>query len=765
MKSGFPFLCPRSGESTVPISSKYLCSVFTGTLASIAVAATCAQATDFVVSSNRTTTLTLPAANDTAVVNQGVTIDTSAGVGNGISSDASSQTIVNNGTIFGNSSGIETEGSNTSITNHGRIDANVRGGVYFSGSNGTNNSITNFGTISTNGWQGVYFSETGGSFGRIDNYGSITSTVSQGVYLNSTDGNNYLVRNHNGGRIWSDSSQALFLGSTTGAFNRIENLAGGQIWSTASRAVYFSSTYGYRNQLVNYGDIWSTVSRGVLFSNLGGHGNQLINYGTIRSTGREAVEFSNFFSPEATVAAAVVAANNGVSVFTPANNALFNYGIIESTVGDGVYFNSTNNTEDLINAGLIRAAAGFNAIEISAAMAGANVTLLAGSVLDGGVLFGSPADTLNIGIGLNLYLDYDGVLETLNSAVPVIHDLANTIVYTVDPSGFASQNSFAGATTRAVNDIIRNAAGPENRFADAQPDDLSTTAAYGFGADDNDTSRAVATGWGTTFGGYQSQSGGGSTSAGDQFYSGFIAGRGAKTSHSSFGGFVGGSYSQLGTGFNTQEIDATSAFGGLYGGKRVGDNWISASATAGFAEFDSARKVANNAVPGGIQTATADYNGYFLSTSLNLTRSLSERLELTVGGQYAGLFVDGYSETGSAANQTVSDRDVHLASLNSQINYLAGMHTTKYGLLSVETWAGLDSSFDIGDNDVSLSINGAPLSFPATFNDNTLAGYAGIGASLKADDSDWSFDSSFEGRLGSDQFKEVKASFRLRKMF
>ncbi len=393
----------------------------------------------------------------------------------------------------------------------------------------------------------------------------------------------------------------------------------------------------------------------------------------------------------------------------------------------------------------------------------ATISLLAGSVLDGAVLFDGVGATLNIGSGLNLYLDYtEGASDNLaqvNSDIPIEHDEDNGIIYTVDPTGFALAQSFIQTTADAVHGAVREGGGSGNRFGDG----LSGTFAYGDGTPGS--GETGPRGWVSSFGGYQSQNGTGVITGGNQAYGGLVAGGGFASGDRMYGAFAGGSYVRQETDYDTQTINTVSAYGGIYGGARAGAHWIDASFMAGYSDLDSDRSVANNMVAGGLQTASADYGGYFLSPSVTVGRSLGARTEISVGGHYAGLFLDGYTESGSAANLTVASRDVHVAAVRMKAAHLTHQRQADSGLVSVETWAGVDGVFNLGGDDVNVVLAGRPLGFAASFADASAIGFAGIGVNHKPTASAWTPNASLEGRYGTDAYSEIRASTTAAKQF
>lgn len=457
-----------------------------------------------------------------------------------------------------------------------------------------------------------------------------------------------------------------------------------------------------------------------------------------------------------------------------ANTIITNNGSINSVLSRGITF--TGDNVQIINNGLINAgdvgiwvqgsdakitnsgyiAGGSAAIRVQGK--DARLNLLAGSVLVGDVQFRQSGLKLNIGTGLNLYLDYRfttlGSMDALTSAIPIVHDEVNTIIYTVDPTGFALAQSFVQTTAEVVHDAVGTGSERGNRFGGG----FAGQSSFAYGTDAPGFETTGPRGWVSSFGGYQSQGGSGMVTGGTQAYGGLVSGGGFASDDRLYGAFAGGSYTRLETEYDTQEIDATSVFGGVYAGTRAGALWVRGGLMGGYTEFSSDRTVANNMVAGGLETATADYGATFISPSVTVGRGMGERTEISLGGHYAALFVDGYSESGSAANLTVASRTVQVAAMRAKASYLAHQKQTQSGRMSVETWAGADGVFNFG-SDVDASVAaGAFDTFSASFFDTAVMGFAGLGVNHRSSNGKWSLNASVEGRYGTNDYWDVKAT-------
>lgn len=136
------------------------------------------------------------------------------------------------------------------------------------------------------------------------------------------------------------------------------------------------------------------------------------------------------------------------------NAKITNNGMINA--GQYGYFSPGSNAE-ITNRGVVAG----KAFSIRLTGSDAILNLLAGSVLDGAVELQSTGATLNIGIELNLYLDYTGELATLNSAIPF--SMARQTRST--RRGCASAQSFVQTTAEAVHDALHAGSALQNRFA------------------------------------------------------------------------------------------------------------------------------------------------------------------------------------------------------------------------------------------------------------------------------------------------------------
>ncbi len=191
------------------------------------------------------------------------------------------------------------------------------------------------------------------------------------------------------------------------------------------------------------------------------------------------------------------------------------------------------------------------------------------------------------------------------------------------------------------------------------------------------------------------------------------------------GAFGGASQADLDVDFNSQDIEADSAFGGAYASFVQNGFFAHLMVTAGRTDYDSKRRVANNLVATGIETATASYDGTFISPELTVGTSVSlggVALEPSARGRYANLSLGGYSETGASDNLTVHGRDVSLwlgrLQLAMPISSEAGTLSPRVG---VEAWSS-------NNDNVSAVLLGQAISFNPGGDDHEVTAFLGVTA-------------------------------------
>lgn len=455
----------------------------------------------------------------------------------------------------------------------------------------------------------------------------------------------------------------------------------------------------------------------------------ILNSGTVNATNAGATGIGVNNDGVVINSGTVTSAEDGIGL--GGSNILNNSGVING----GVVGVLSNNNNTITNSGTI--IGGTHAVEFENSDSN-TLILLAGSALQGNLALGgfvdplpNPTNTLIIGPGLNTALGFTGDPTIQADGLPFV--VVNDTVYVVDVTGFSMHDEMVGDLTRSVGRSL------EDRLsATRQGDDSGALSAMALGyAPITLATASFAETWSSGFwasglGGYRTQDGGTTTLDFETRFAGAMAGYDTMvTPETRVGVFGGISFADVDTGVVGQELSTSSFFGGLYLGHEMGRYTLDASLTAGWSDFDSERRVTNNLIVGGIETARASYGGAFISPSLTLGTDFSVgsgTLTPSMRVRYAGLFLDSYTETGSAANLTVGDRAIHIFEAGAELTYALAARNIGVGVFQQSFSVGVDGTLVEGDA-VSASVVGQALSFDAETED-AVRGFLGYDVAL-----------------------------------
>ena len=207
----------------------------------------------------------------------------------------------------------------------------------------------------------------------------------------------------------------------------------------------------------------------------------------------------------------------------------------------------------------------------------------------------------------------------------------------------------------------------------------------------------------------------------------------------------------------SHEIDADSLVAGLYSQFETHDLIVGVNLQAGHIHFDSARMIANTTVASGVETANASYNSFYFAPHVNFSKEIIRKdgisliPSLSLG--YTGLYVDGYSETGSTANASIASRSIHQlqarAKLGARFDWVSD-NDVGYVFMP---YAGLEGRIASGDIDqVTGTLAGTNITFNPGGDKNIGAAFAGLNINAKLSKTA-RFESAFEAKYDrSSQF-------------
>ena len=560
-----------------------------------------------------------------------------------------------------------------------------------------NNTINNTGTISTFGL-GAAFGIVGVNGNTIGNSGTI-STLGGGAHGITVVSNNTIF---NSGTITT-------LGGIAHGINALNN-----------------------NTIGNSGTI-STTGIGAI-GILAINNNNIGNSGTISTLGLNAIGISAGTGTTVNNSGNIVTQGGAAhGVLVTNNSTITNAGTI-STSGliahsvQGATNNTVNNSGQLSATGVGSAAVLFTG-------GGNTLRLFPGSNIQGPLNFAA-GNTLDVTNGLNVNNTFTGSAPFVvaNGAPFAVNGLQ---VAVVDPTALAMADDIIFDLTNSVSGSV---------FSRLRSERLGGSTGQAVASLEGDDPLAFASSmgmrWGTeawveVFGLAREQRDTSPAIGADHYLGGVIAGVDTPVGDETRAGlFLGGSYGELDVKFDSQDEDISSAFIGAYGGYASGPWAIDLVVTGGWSRYELTRNVANNTVPGGMETASADYDGYFIAPELSVAHTASingQEVIPSVQVGYAGTHLDSYTETGSSSGMTVDDRFIHL--LTGRFQVTVPVRIPQYAdSVYFAPYAGVEGRTRLDNSNVDAVLLGQSINFDAGGEDSVGAALAGVELSALIDD-------------------------------
>ncbi|MEP2980581.1 MAG: autotransporter outer membrane beta-barrel domain-containing protein [Lentilitoribacter sp.] len=632
-------------------------------------------------------------------------------LGSGVYVYNTAQTIVNTGSITGTDSGIDARDLNT-LVNTGTILGENTDGVYVDG--GTIGSLINSGSI-------------GGAIHAVDaryitllaNTGSLTGG-DDGIFAQS------ILALANSGSITSTSEDGI-LAESLGVLVNDGSIAGGDDGIDVQ----------YITNLTNNGSI-TGQDEGVKAREI----TLLTNNGTI--TGGSASDQSGIDSDFGTIV----------------NNGLIQGGI-------GIEFDRDNSggsnlgNSKLINNGAIKSTSGASGVAIDFQQTGSDtLTLGANSVIVGSVAWDGVDDTLNLVSNVSNVIKFSNLPDTINNKSNFVVFDGTTLIQ-VDTTFLASIDDVVGATSNSVNNAV------SNQLNDAVFGN-SSTQAQAYNSVDGDGIKSV---WNSNWFSFNqldtsnNSSDDVTQSMGSVFGIDITNQSGAK-----FGAYAGFgiSHTKVGATFS-HEIDADSFTIGIYSQFETHDLNVGINLQAGQVHFDSARMIANATAASGVETANASYDSFYFAPNLNLTKEIIRKDGFSIipslAFGYAGLYVDGYSETGSSVNASIASRTIHQLQMRAKLGARFDWVSDNNVDYIFMPYAGLEGRIASGDIDqVTGTVAGVATTFNPGGDKNTGAAFAGLNINAKLSETA-RFESAVEAKYDSSNQFAITGSWGVKFKF
>lgn len=634
----------------------------------------------------------------------------------------------NSGTITAFSRAIDA-GTIGNLTNSGTVKASV--GIHVDTDIG---SLVNSGAITGTAGHGISSLTAGGTLGSLVNSGTITgSTVHKGIFFRGT--------------ISSLTNSGTIMGGTDGVFARdaIDILTNsGTIEGGTANGV----TVGESS--VTPGTITTLTNSGII---TGG------TFGIAGNTTSTSLTIDTLIN-----SGTIFGGLSGVDLLFGTVGTLINSGAITGNgvggIGDGV---KANEITSLINSGTItgddygvRVIATLSSLTNSGTITGGTraiyeqdglitgdtlLTLLEGSVIVGEIYLGQGTNTLVVGNGLSLAttIDANTPLDGVSTsggnpfATQVdVNDPDRTLVAVVDPTAFSLPDEGLADLTSGIFGVLagrQSQVGLQSGFSGG----ASMTLGYAPAENQPENSHVrerMSHVWGEMFGSYRMQDGSGNDTDTTSGVGGLMAGiDGAYFDTLTLGGFVGASWGASETTNGRQETETSSFYAGIYGSSVHTGVTFDFALVGGGSQYDRERQVANNLVANGLETARADYSGWFLSPELTARATLFQGFEPFVTLRYAGLFMDGFTETGTAAPLTMDSQTLHLATARLGVTLPYDWAHADGSLTSLSLTGGVEARRQFGSTTQRGVLLGQSIAFEAGGDgDDALGGFVGLDA-------------------------------------
>jgi Autotransporter beta-domain len=617
----------------------------------------------------------------------------------GLRDNGTTLTVTNtaSGTISGGFAGISAN-INASVTNSGTIVGGSGNGVGADG----NVAVTNSGTIS-GGFSGIGTDGTAA----VTNSG----TISGGVNGIGADGTAAVT---NSGTI---------SGGLTGISAPTANVTNsGAISATGAGSFGIDANIA---NVTNSGTISATGSNSIgivaVIANV-------INSGTISATG--AGSFGISADAANVTNSGTIKGETGIIAFSGAT--LINSGSIIGTGGTAIDFSNSGSD---------------------------SLTFLPGSRIVGNILLGAN-DTVNIRTGRDVAwlltfgangssgLVGTGASVNVSGGAPFV--ISGNQVATLDPTAFGLADRSLMNVTGGISSLvaarfggmapvgssagISSFAPAADKATEAFNSIPSLAIAY---APETPAFKAppfagagITTVWTGAFGGVRHQSADGAMlGATDSAFGAALGVDRQVAPDLKLGGFVGGGAGRLAVDLNSQSVDTGYIFGGAYGRFDWASQFADFMLYGGRTSSNSSRTVANNLAPNGLETATARYDGFFISPDIaygwRLPVGSGYMLTPTARLRYVAGFFDGFAETGSAQNLSVGSRTIQDFEQRFELDLTRTMTVGASDTLKAGLHVGAIGLERVGDTTVNTVLLGQNLAFVTPGKANAFGGLAG----------------------------------------
>jgi outer membrane autotransporter protein len=183
-------------------------------------------------------------------------------------------------------------------------------------------------------------------------------------------------------------------------------------------------------------------------------------------------------------------------------------------------------------------------------------------------------------------------------------------------------------------------------------------------------------------------------------------------------------------------------FLGAYARYRWAHSFLKAAVQIGHSSNDSTRNANNNLAAGGVETAKGNFGGWYVSPETTL--GFNWTLGVLAGGAYTltpslrvryfYASLDGYIETGSAANLTVGARTLQDFEERGELKLSRSQVYATGVAVMTNVYGGVIGVQRLGDTMIGASLLGQAIPFATPGKSDVWGGYAGGGMEWRVTD-------------------------------
>jgi uncharacterized protein with beta-barrel porin domain len=429
------------------------------------------------------------------------------------------------------------------------------------------------------------------------------------------------------------------------------------------------------------------------------------------------------------------------------------------TITGGTFGIRSTGTSNVTNSGIISAP---TALQFTGNPD--TLTLLPGSRIIGAINLGfggvGGADTVNFRAG-NQNLTFDTLADaTVTSNMPFV--VSGNRVVTIEPTSFVVAGTTLGDFSRSVAAVVpvfdtqsAAAGGTPTAFAAPAPSSPGSVVSAAFDhmpglsayAADRVAFKAPTvthsdgtTFWARGFAGQRVQQADGTVLRNvSNFFGGAMGLDKAVSPNLRIGGLIGAGSTRTSIELNSGDTESNLGFGGLYARYLWGASFLHAAVQGGGSRNDTTRNINNNLVAGGLETAKASFNGWYVSPELTLGHRIAlghvlgaqHTLTPSIQVRYLYAAFNGYTESGSTANLTVNRQTVQSFEERAELKLTRATLLNSYSTLLVHLAGGALGTQRVGSNTVDAVLLGQEIPFATPGKDDVWGGYGGLGMEFR----------------------------------